>query len=388
MSAEPVEPKESIEPGPRRIVAVGDIHGALEPFRLILRQAELIDEKDRWIGGSATLVQTGDFLDRGAGAAGAADLLQRLQKEAEAAGGQVIVLLGNHETLNLTMDLRDVTPQIVEPFARKRSERKQRSHCRLLFDRLSQKRNAEAVPSRSEHNARCAVEIPVGWLEYIEALGPDEPLGKWLRSLPVAVEIDGWIFLHGGLSPAYAKLGLDEVNARVREDIARFDRLRSGLLYRDLITVSSGLREIVGVGRALHLVMEERGTPIKRPPLKDLERAKELVDWAIFDPEGPLWFRGYANWTDEEGTPEVEAVLRETGARGVIVGHTPQKSRSIRGRFDGKIWLIDTGMLAEVYRGRPAALEIVGGRIAAIYPDGRELLWPSEPSSGASPQGN
>ena len=41
-----------------RIVAIGDIHGALEPFVGILRAAGLIDAQRQWIGGTATLVQT------------------------------------------------------------------------------------------------------------------------------------------------------------------------------------------------------------------------------------------------------------------------------------------------------------------------------------------
>ena len=49
---------------PSRIVAIGDIHGNYEGFKTILTEAGMIDEKNRWIGGNAVLVQTGDFLDR------------------------------------------------------------------------------------------------------------------------------------------------------------------------------------------------------------------------------------------------------------------------------------------------------------------------------------
>lgn len=357
----------------RRIVAVGDIHGALEPFRAILQAAGLTDDSDGWIGGSAVLVQTGDFLDRGAAAPEVAELLRRLQKDADRKGGEVIVLMGNHEALNLTMDLRDVTADIVDEFARKRSEKKQRNHCRKLFDRRRDSPDAEPL-SREEHDTLCQSDIPIGWLEYIEALEPDGELGKWLRRLPVAVEIDGWIFLHGGLSETYAPMGVDEINRRARDDVARFDRLRRGLLYRGLITESSGLREIMGVARALHMVMVERGTPIERPPLDDLARAGNIQDWTIFDPEGPLWFRGYARWPDDEGAGRMSAIIESSGARGIVVGHTPQKSRSVRSRWNGQAWLIDTGMLNEVYGGRSAALEIVGDRVTAIYPDGRETL--------------
>jgi hypothetical protein len=49
----------------QRIVAVGDIHGEFPGLTSILQQAKVIDAQQRWAGGSAVLVQTGDFLDRG-----------------------------------------------------------------------------------------------------------------------------------------------------------------------------------------------------------------------------------------------------------------------------------------------------------------------------------
>ena len=48
-----------------RVVAIGDIHGAYDSLVSILRAAGLIDEKLAWSGGDSTLVQLGDFTDRG-----------------------------------------------------------------------------------------------------------------------------------------------------------------------------------------------------------------------------------------------------------------------------------------------------------------------------------
>ena len=62
-----------------RVVAVGDIHGGYDAFVAILREAQLLDRRDRWIGGRAVLVQTGDVLDRGADSRKALDLLRRRQ---------------------------------------------------------------------------------------------------------------------------------------------------------------------------------------------------------------------------------------------------------------------------------------------------------------------
>ena len=93
-----------------RVVAVGDVHGSYEGLVTILLEAGLIDTDLRWIGGDATLVQTGDLLDRGVRVRRVLDLLIRLQGEAAAAGGRVVVLLRNHEAMNLVGIVRDVNP--------------------------------------------------------------------------------------------------------------------------------------------------------------------------------------------------------------------------------------------------------------------------------------
>src|SRR5580765_601658 len=80
-----------------RVVAVGDIHGAFDNFVAILRAAQVIDNRNRWIGRRMVLVQTGDVLDRGPDSRKAIDLLRRLERDAPRAGGRVVSLLGNHE---------------------------------------------------------------------------------------------------------------------------------------------------------------------------------------------------------------------------------------------------------------------------------------------------
>ncbi len=115
-------------PAPR-VLAVGDIHGALDAFVEILQQARLLDANRKWVGGTATLVQTGDYTDRGAGVRAVMDLLMELEPQAAAARGRVITLLGNHEVMNLIGELRDVTPAIFATFADAQSEaRRERAY--------------------------------------------------------------------------------------------------------------------------------------------------------------------------------------------------------------------------------------------------------------------
>jgi hypothetical protein len=96
-------------PAPKRLVAIGDLHGDLAGARAALRTAGAIDASDRWIGGDLVVVQTGDLLDRGGDEQAIMDLLFRLEGEATAAGGALILLLGNHELMNGALDFHYVT---------------------------------------------------------------------------------------------------------------------------------------------------------------------------------------------------------------------------------------------------------------------------------------
>jgi hypothetical protein len=97
-------------PMPKRLVAIGDLHGDLGATRAALRAAGGIDDMDRWIGGDLVILQTGDVLDRGDDESQIIELLDRLDREARAAGGAVIALIGNHELMNAAGDFRYVTP--------------------------------------------------------------------------------------------------------------------------------------------------------------------------------------------------------------------------------------------------------------------------------------
>ena len=113
-----------------RVVAVGDVHGSYEGLVSILKRAELIDEDHHWVGGTATLVQTGDLFDRGLQIREVLDLLMRLQGEAAAAGGKGVVLLGNHEGMNLIGFFRDVNPDVYATFADSKSEKRRKKAYR------------------------------------------------------------------------------------------------------------------------------------------------------------------------------------------------------------------------------------------------------------------
>ena len=348
-----------------RIVAVGDIHGNVQGFQAILRAADLLDGEGRWAGGDVTLVQTGDFVDRGPGVRAVMDLLMRLETEAAQAGGRVVVLLGNHEVMNMMRVLRDVTPEIYATFADARSE------VRRGQGYAAYRAWAEAVSAPAEDEADWLESHPPGYFAYQEAFEPDGYYGRWLRAKPIIARIDGSIFLHGGIHPAVSPPGLEEKIALAREELSAFDRDRGHLIEVGTLLPFSTFDEMLAVVRALRNADAPEGMA---EAVLAATRLAELSAWSIVDQNGPLWFRGFALWQPADGQPQIRRLLSRYGAERFVVGHSVLRSRRITPRFDAGVFLIDTGMLASVYEGEPSALEIDAGRITAVYVDERETL--------------
>lgn len=82
---------------------IGDVHGHRAELVAAMQAAGLVDQDAAWSGGAARVWFLGDFFDRGDDGVAVVDLVMRLTEEAEAAGGAVHALLGNHEILTLGM---------------------------------------------------------------------------------------------------------------------------------------------------------------------------------------------------------------------------------------------------------------------------------------------
>jgi hypothetical protein len=344
-----------------RIVAVGDVHGEYEGLVSILQQTGLIDDELRWIGGDTTLVQTGDLFDRGLEVRKVLDLMMQLQQEAAAAGGEIVLLYGNHETMVMTGFFRDVNPEMYATFADSKSEKLRKKELRAFRDYWqTQGTSGQGVrpPFPDEIRDRWLAAHPVGMIEFQEMLGPDGYYGKWLRTFQTVALIDGVLFAHGGIGPQLKEMTPQQINAKVADEIATFDRIRTYLLRRGVVPSTAGLNSLVAASQRL------------QPPDPELAALDDVDDWFILSPEGPLWFRGSASWSEEERGDEMKAILDGFGARAMVNAHTPQATASIGVRFDGRVFLIDTGMLSSHYGGRASALIIEDGVFRAIYADG------------------
>ena len=312
---------------PQRIVAIGDLHGDHDAWRAIARTAGLVDAKGRWAGGNATLVQMGDVVDRGPDSLKIIRDLQKLQRDAPKRGGKVVALVGNHEAMMMLGDFRYVHPGEFAAFADKDSKsRRDRLYeaNKAAIEAAYRARSPQMTPEAIK--AEWLKTMPLGRIEYQLAWRPDGELGKWALSNPAVVKLGGNLFVHGGISSAYAGLSPEDINGKVATALR---------------TQNQSLTAIIN------------------------------------DPTGPLWYRGLISRGDgDEATvapmapgtaaalsidQEIDLALRNFGVKRIIVGHTPAREGIIESAA-GKLWRVDSG-ISRAYAGTPAYLEIAGDRV-------------------------
>jgi hypothetical protein len=369
---------EAGDPELSRVVAIGDVHGSIEGLTSILDEAGLADEAGSWSGGAATLVQLGDLLDRGVRLREVLDLLMRLELEAPRSGGRVIVLLGNHEVMNLLGITRDVNSDAFTEFITEESQQR-RAEALAAFERLWRRREVELgrEPVVSDEAAeQWLATHPPGFVEYGEAFGPEGVYGAWLRRRPAAVILGDTLFVHGGYGPSLEGVGVNEINRKVAGELAFFDETRAFMVAEGLALPWSSVTELVSEALREHeWIAAQSPTAV---PRKRLNRASRLeLDFStgyLMAEDGPIWFRGLATWSEIERGAEIASLLDRLGVARQVVGHYPQPDGRIRSRFSGRAVLIDSGMLASVYGGRPSALEIAGETLTAIYLGERQII--------------
>jgi len=187
-----------------RVVAIADVHGAYEAMVETLGNVDILNDELGWAGGESHLVIVGDLLDRGPRSRDALDLLMRIESEAETAGGKVHVLIGNHESMNMIGDLRYVSKSEYAAFADDETQ-EQRNRWYRAWTRRN---GGNGIGQRDRFDN----EFPKGFFALREAFGPEGVYGKWLLQKNVVAVINGTAFVHGGLPPEVADIGLDGIN--------------------------------------------------------------------------------------------------------------------------------------------------------------------------------
>ena len=185
--------------------------------------------------------------------------------------------------------------------------------------------------------------------------------------------------MHGGIHPNLSSLKVEEINQRIKREIQTLDRSTRYMVQEQLTLPFFTLEEIRAAAEAELGRRESEGTSGTLGNEDDgvavLKDFLAYGSWLSNHPEGPLWFRGFAQWSEKEGAETLPDLLGAYHVKHFVVGHTPQLPGRIGMRFEGKIFLIDTGMLSSYYRGGGAsALEIQDGGFTAIYLNSREEL--------------
>ncbi len=308
-----------------RIVAIGDIHGDWGHYLETLRAAGLVDDRNRWSGGAAHLVQTGDIADRGPDTRRIIEHMMKLSRQAERQGGRVHHLIGNHEAMNVYGDLRYVDEGEFTAFRTRRSEALLDRYYRALMDNLEQQdpERFEALPD--DLREHWDAQHPPGWIEHRQAWSPawgvDGEMFEWVMEAQIAVQLNDTLFVHGGLSGFYCQESLESLSQRAREELRAGD--------------------------------------------------EEALDMVV-DPLGPLWYRGLSGGEPAATEAAVEALLERHAASRIAVGHSPTGGL-IWPRYDMRVVQIDTG-ISSAYGGNVGYLEITEDGVFAGYRNGRVQL--------------
>jgi hypothetical protein len=158
-----------------RQLVVSDIEGNFTAFKKLLQANGVIDASYRWTFGDGHLVTIGDFFDRGDQVTEVLWLIYSLEEQAAAAGGYVHFVLGNHEIMNLSDDLR---------------------YLNTKYKETAQLMN----------------------IAYMSLYDENSELGRWLRTKNIIEKIGKMLFMHAGISEPINQMdaSLNQINQLAR----------------------------------------------------------------------------------------------------------------------------------------------------------------------------
>lgn len=310
--------------GVKKIVVIADIHGDYNNFERILKGTRLVDEELNWTGRETHFVQLGDILDRGPDAKRAFDLLMKLETQAEAAGGKVHFIIGNHEEGNIVgtalmtsgyVTVEQFTSFLPEDYRESLEKKVKKKHAQSgdTNPSLAEKLHMFWDEARKENTTAQAQYLKNFYKHY----------GKWILTKNTVIKINDIVFTHGGVS----------------EEFSRWDFKKTNNLLRD------ELKKLYG-----------------RIPLRSKLRM-------AYQPNAPHWFRDLIRSDEEDFAEDVTRILDNLKAAYMVIGHTVRQSEVIASkkldRFQGRIWGIDTG-ISRYYGGHLCAL---------IIDEGKFMVW-------------
>jgi len=303
-----------IYPQQKKIVALGDLHGDILQLFSVLIDSKLIkkkydisciNKKDyninswNWIGGKTHLVQLGDIFD---GKRGETDKFQDneveiykfligLKIKAQKKGGDVILIIGNHELMNFEKDLRYVQNNAMKK-------------CLVIngndFDYIRQKKTCN-------HRGKL----------FSRSNGP---LAKSMyKNVKGIVKIGTNIFCHGGLPYKIAK------------------KYRKKLIDDKITNIQKNNKK-----KFSENIIKNINNVLKSYLNNEIDETDEDYK-IIYGSKGLTWFREYSQGNQCD---KLAKTLDNLGADRMIVGHTVQDNgiTSYCQKLKKSLWAIDVGL--------------------------------------------
>lgn len=176
-------PKAIYEPQ-EKIFVTSDLEGNFNAFYSLLLGNKIIDKNFNWIFETGHLVIAGDMVDRGNNVMPCLWLLYKLEQDAKKAGGQVHYVLGNHDVMNIQLDIRYVQPKYIKL--------------------------AKIISNEADKI-----------LAYKYLMANTNELVKWMKTKNAIEKIGNNLFVHGGISEEIvdAELSIQQINDIVRKHI-------------------------------------------------------------------------------------------------------------------------------------------------------------------------
>lgn len=244
-----------------KILAISDIESNYKTFRDFLINSKVIDKDLNWIFGKNHLVLVGDFIDRSYFTTQVLWFIYKLEQDAKSKGGTVHYILGNHEIMNM-----------------QGNHRYAKSKYNVVATILDKKQ--------------------------FQLYDTTSFLGRWMNSKNTLEVINGYLFVHGGITPEIPdiNLNINQMNETIRKNY-----------YKPYY------------------------------PKKDGNKITEML---TSSKKSPYWYRGY--FKEDLSQDDINKGLEKFNAKGVIVGHTVQSK--IKRKYEGKVIAIDVKHPLDYYK--------------------------------------
>ncbi|MEM1111325.1 MAG: metallophosphoesterase [Pseudomonadota bacterium] len=342
-----------------RVIAFGDVHGAYDDWVALLQELGVVDAELNWAAGDTHLVSLGDLIDRGPGSRQVVALMIRLDSQARRAGGAVHTVLGNHEVMVLTGELRYVSDAEFAAFAGDETAA-DREAAYAQYRRFN--------PGGAESDVRQAfdTQYPAGYFALRKAYSRGGQLGNWLAGRPFAIRVNDRVYTHAGISQDAAAMSLEALNQKLSGELNGFmknmDALREAGVMPWHVSYDDRLNFLNARAEEYQAANPKKQADWFKPLVAVFEAQKDFVH----SDDSPVWYRGTALCHPYSESFNTERFLKRAGAKQLVVGHTPTKGH-VHERMEGLAIRLDTGMLSSVYKGRASAMIIEGDQSYIRY---------------------